>query len=63
MAELKGKTKFEARDRAVEEIAGRLEVRAERGRRFADLTSLQVGGAIDWVISPVNDCEPRLCPK
>ena len=55
MAELKGKTKFEARDRAVEEIAGRLEVRAERGRRFPDLTSLQVGGAIDWVISPVNE--------
>jgi UDP-N-acetylmuramate dehydrogenase len=40
------------RDRAVEEIAARLGVRAERGKRFADLTSLRVGGAIDWVITP-----------
>jgi len=36
----------------IEEIAGRLGVRAERGRRFAELTSLRVGGAIDWVITP-----------
>jgi len=43
---------FTGRDRAVEEIAGRLGVRAERGKRFADLTSLRVGGAIDWVIAP-----------
>ena len=43
---------FTDRDRAVEEIAGRLGVRAERGKRFADLTSLRVGGAIDWVIAP-----------
>src|SRR5215207_9626536 len=43
---------FEKRDRAIEEIAKRLGVRAERGRRFAELTSLRVGGAIDWVISP-----------
>ena len=27
-------------------------MRAERGKRFADLTSLRVGGAIDWVIAP-----------
>src|SRR5918911_4008374 len=40
------------RDRAVEEIAARLAVRAERGKRFAELTSLRVGGAIDWVIAP-----------
>ena len=40
------------RDRAVEEIAARLGVRAERGKRFAELTSLRVGGAIDWVITP-----------
>ncbi len=40
------------RDDAIEEIASRLKVRAERGRRFAELTSLRVGGAIDWVISP-----------
>lgn len=44
--------KLEQRDRAVEEIAARLGVRAERGKRFADLTSLRVGGAIDWVITP-----------
>jgi UDP-N-acetylmuramate dehydrogenase len=36
----------------VEEIAARLGVTAERGKRFADLTSLRVGGAIDWVITP-----------
>ena len=43
---------FAKRDAAIEEIAERLGVRAERGRRFAELTSLRVGGAIDWVISP-----------
>ena len=41
-----------ARDAAIEEIAARLGVTAERGRRFAELTSLRVGGAIDWVLSP-----------
>jgi UDP-N-acetylmuramate dehydrogenase len=46
---------LEQRDRAVEEIAARLNVRAERGRRFAELTSLRVGGAIDWVISPATE--------
>ena len=45
------------RDQALEEIAGRLGVRAERGRRFAELTSLRVGGAIDWVISPKTEEE------
>jgi UDP-N-acetylmuramate dehydrogenase len=40
------------RDRVVEELAARLGVRAERGKRFAELTSLRVGGAIDWVITP-----------
>jgi UDP-N-acetylmuramate dehydrogenase len=43
------------RDRAVEEIAARLGVRAERGKRFAELTSLRVGGAIDWVIAPQTE--------
>lgn len=43
------------RDQAIEEIASRLKVRAERGRRFAELTSLRVGGAIDWVISPETE--------
>jgi len=45
------------RDRAVEEIAARLGVRAERGKRFADLTSLRVGGAIDWVIAPDTEAQ------
>src|SRR5512132_181436 len=36
----------------IEEIAARVGVLAERGRRFAELTSLRVGGAIDWVITP-----------
>jgi UDP-N-acetylmuramate dehydrogenase len=40
------------RDRVIEELAARLGVRAERGKRFAELTSLRVGGAIDWVITP-----------
>jgi UDP-N-acetylmuramate dehydrogenase len=40
------------RDTAIEEIAARLGVRAERGKRFAELTSLRVGGAVDWVVSP-----------
>ena len=40
------------RDAAIEEIAARLNVPAERGKRFAELTSLHVGGAIDWVLSP-----------
>jgi UDP-N-acetylmuramate dehydrogenase len=46
---------FAERDRAIEEISARLGVSAERGKRFADLTSLQVGGAIDWVISPATE--------
>ena len=35
----------------------RLGVRAERGKRFAELTSLRVGGAIDWVITPETEEE------
>jgi UDP-N-acetylmuramate dehydrogenase len=49
--------KLEERDQALEGIARKLKVRAERGRRFAELTSLRVGGAIDWVISP--ETEPQ----
>jgi UDP-N-acetylmuramate dehydrogenase len=48
---------FRERDRAIEEIASRLGVQAERGKRFADLTSLRVGGAIDWVISPDTEAQ------
>jgi UDP-N-acetylmuramate dehydrogenase len=43
---------LEQRDSTLEEIASRLGVRAERGKRFAELTSLRVGGSIDWVVSP-----------
>ena len=46
---------LQERDAAVEQIAERLGVRAERGKRFADLTSLRVGGAIDWVVSPETE--------
>jgi len=57
MPELEEKITLEERDRALEEIARRLGVRAERGRRFAELTSLRVGGAIDWVISPETEAQ------
>jgi len=43
------------RDEALEEIANRLGITAERGKRFAELTSLRVGGSIDWVISPTTE--------
>jgi UDP-N-acetylmuramate dehydrogenase len=45
------------RDHAIEEIASRLNVSAERGRKFAELTSLRVGGAIDWVLSPQTEAQ------
>src|SRR5438105_5389650 len=44
-----------SRDAAIEQLASRFAVRAERGRRFAELTSLHVGGAIDWVLSPRDE--------
>jgi len=43
------------RDQAIEEVAATLSVRAERGRRFAELTSLRVGGAVDWVLTPDSE--------
>jgi UDP-N-acetylmuramate dehydrogenase len=43
------------RDATIEEIARRTGVRAARGRRFAELTSLRVGGAIDWVFAPETE--------
>ena len=46
---------FKERDKAIEAIAMRLGVHAERGKRFAELTSLRVGGAIDWVLSPQTE--------
>jgi UDP-N-acetylmuramate dehydrogenase len=48
---------LEERDALIEEIAVRLNVSAERGKRFAELTSLRVGGAIDWVIQPSTEEE------
>ncbi len=48
---------FQQRDVQLQEIATRLGVRAERGRRFAELTSLRVGGAIDWVLSPKTEAQ------
>ena len=45
------------KDTAIESIAAGLGVRAERGRRFAELTSLRVGGAIDWVLSPDTEAQ------
>lgn len=50
-------TDLEQRDRVVEEIVARLGVPAERGKRFAELTSLRVGGAIDWVIAPDTEAQ------
>ena len=46
-----------ARDRAVKEIAARHGVQAERGKRFAELTSLRVGGRVDWVLLPKTEEE------
>ncbi len=57
MSELVNDDQFRARDEAIEEIAARLGVRTERGRRFAELTSLRVGGSIDWVISPETEVQ------
>lgn len=55
MSEPTDELRIQQRDAAIEEIAARLGVRAERGRRFAELTSLRVGGSIDWVVSPQTE--------
>jgi UDP-N-acetylmuramate dehydrogenase len=57
MAAEEEKVRLAERDEALERIAAELGVRAERGKRFAELTSLRVGGAIDWVISPETEDE------
>jgi UDP-N-acetylmuramate dehydrogenase len=49
--------RFRERDEAIERIALGAGVAAERGRRFAELTSLRVGGAVDWVISPRGEAQ------
>lgn len=55
MSEVPNESGFMHRDATIAEIAKQLHVPAERGRRFAELTSLRVGGAIDWVISPETE--------
>ena len=55
MTESNGSKELRERDAAIEELASRFGVRAERGKRFAELTSLRVGGAIDWVLSPETE--------
>lgn len=57
MDEATEQNNFRERDNALEQIARQLGVRAERGRRFAELTSLRVGGAIDWVLSPETEVQ------
>ncbi len=57
MAETKEENKFEIRDAAIEALCARLGVCAERGRRFSELTSLRVGGLIDWVVSPETEAQ------
>ena len=57
MSETNKETNLQERDAAIEEIATRLGVSAERGKRFAELTSLRVGGAIDWVLSPETEAK------
>jgi UDP-N-acetylmuramate dehydrogenase len=52
MEELENNPETKDRDAKVAEIASRLGINAERGRSFAELTSLRVGGAIDWVLAP-----------
>lgn len=57
MKEIEKEIAFVERDAALLGIATRLGVHAERGRRFAELTSLRVGGAIDWVLSPETEAQ------
>jgi UDP-N-acetylmuramate dehydrogenase len=57
MPETDDKNRFRQRDQSLEQIVAQLGVCAERGRRFAELTSLRVGGAIDWVVSPENEAQ------
>src|SRR5207253_10245017 len=53
--EAQNNTDSASRDATIGALASHLGVRAERGRRFAELTSLRVGGAIDWVLSPLDE--------
>ncbi len=55
MSEERDTSDVTERDARLEEIARRAGVRAERGRRFAELTSLRVGGSIDWLLIPETE--------
>src|SRR5919112_2290466 len=55
MSEERDTSDVQARDAQIEEVARRAGVRAERGRRFAELTSLRVGGSIDWLFVPETE--------
>src|SRR5215211_4647952 len=57
MGEERNTPDVETRDAQIEEIARRAGVRAERGRRFAELTSLRVGGEIDWLFVPETETQ------
>jgi len=57
MSESRYEESLATRDAALEEIAAQLGVSAQRGKRFAELTSLRVGGAIDWVILPETETQ------
>src|ERR1700755_1735771 len=55
MVEARSTHGVQERDALIEDIARRAGVRAERGRRFAELTSLRVGGEIDWLLIPETE--------
>src|SRR5512132_2666465 len=57
MSAAEEKIRLAERDETLERIAAQLGAPAERGKRFAELTSLRVGGAIDWVISPETEAQ------
>ncbi len=60
MREAENRLSLEERDAAIARIAAESKVRVERGRRFAELTSLRVGGEIDWVVSPRTEEEAAI---
>src|ERR1043165_1509451 len=53
--EAHGTEEIATRDAAIDLIGTKLGVRTERGKRFADLTTLRVGGAVEWVLSPQTE--------
>jgi UDP-N-acetylmuramate dehydrogenase len=57
MGEERNTSGAQTRDALLEEVARRSGVRAERGRRFAELTSLRVGGEIDWLFVPETETQ------